>query len=287
MYRVIGRTGSIFGNDPCVCDFLCDTSVDINTLPTSLAEGTGGKTKYDNQLCSAGSKAYIASENESYILNNQDNWIKQLSNDEDTDDNKYATLMPKPYGITEYFDYQYNVDVDKKTWGSICGNKILTNNSFNNNNEYLSLNGEFICEYNDDVYAHSIYTIIQSSQLISDWYGLVAAYGDVPQFNLCNHAGYLAIGAGSSTGAYTSNVKSYDEWHVCCITLNNNYGTFYIDGNKMYYNYKYNTPQFGVNNALKIGNAYANIKMIAICKAAHGINTVYENSMHLKNKYNI
>lgn len=77
MYRVIGRTGSVFGNDPCVCDFLCDTSDDINTLPTSLAEGTGGKTKYDNQLCSAGSKAYITSENESYILNNQDNWIKQ------------------------------------------------------------------------------------------------------------------------------------------------------------------------------------------------------------------
>lgn len=288
MYRVIGRTGSIFGNDPCVCDFLCDTSVDINTLPTSLAEGTGGKTKYDNQLCSAGSKAYITSENESYILNNQDNWIKQLSNNENMDDNKYATLMPKPYGITEYFDYQYNVDVDKKTWGSICGNKIITNKNFNKNNEYLSLNDEFICAYNEDVYAHSIYSIIQTSQLISGWHTLIGAFGSPPQFNLCSHDGYLAIGAGTSNGAYTSTVKSYNEWHVCCITLNNSYGTFYIDGDKIYNYEEYNTPQFGgVNNQLKIGYIYDNIKMIAICKAAHGMNTVYENSMYLKSKYNI
>ena len=54
------------------------------------------------------------------------------------------------------------------------------------------------------------------------------------------------------------------------------------------YNYeKYNTPQPGVNNPLKIGYIHENIKMIAICKAAHGMNTVYENSMYLKSKYNI
>ena len=82
MYKVLKRTGDVFGDEPDVCDFLCDTSDDIATLPNSTAEGTGGKSEYDNQLCSAGSKAYITSENESYILNNQDNWIKQLSNNE-------------------------------------------------------------------------------------------------------------------------------------------------------------------------------------------------------------
>ena len=74
---------------------------------------------------------------------------------------------------------------------------------------------------------------------------------------------------------------------MCCITLNNSYGTFYIDGNKISYNANYNTPPFGVNNPLKIGYIHENIKMIAICKAAHGMNTVHENSMYLKSKYNI
>ena len=81
MYRVVRRTGDIFGDEPHVCEFVCDTSDDVATLPTSLAEGTGGKSKYDNQKCSAGSTAIIAtnSGSNSYILNNSDVWIAQSS----------------------------------------------------------------------------------------------------------------------------------------------------------------------------------------------------------------
>ena len=81
MYRVVRRTGDIFGDEPHVCEFVCDTSDDVATLPTSIAEGTGGKSKYDNQKCSAGSTAHIAtnSGSNSYILNNSDAWIAQSS----------------------------------------------------------------------------------------------------------------------------------------------------------------------------------------------------------------
>ena len=81
MYRVVRRTGDIFGDEPHVCEFVCDTSDDVATLPTSIAEGTGGKSKYDNQKCSAGSTAIIAtnSGSNSYILNNSDEWIAQSS----------------------------------------------------------------------------------------------------------------------------------------------------------------------------------------------------------------
>lgn len=81
MYRVVKRTGDIFGDEPHVCEFVCDTSDDVATLPTSIAEGTGGKSKYDNQKCSAGSSATIAtnSGSNSYILNNSDEWIAQSS----------------------------------------------------------------------------------------------------------------------------------------------------------------------------------------------------------------
>ena len=81
MYRVVRRTGDIFGDEPHVCEFVCDTSDDVVTLPTSIAEGTGGKSKYDNQKCSAGSTACIAtnSGSNSYILNNSNVWIAQSS----------------------------------------------------------------------------------------------------------------------------------------------------------------------------------------------------------------
>lgn len=79
MYKVLKRTGDVFGDEPDVCDFLCDTSDDIATLPNSTAEGTGGKSKYDNQKCASGSVAYISAETENkiYILNNNNVWEPQ------------------------------------------------------------------------------------------------------------------------------------------------------------------------------------------------------------------
>ena len=77
MFKVSNRNGSIFGNEPYICEFVCDTTSDVPTLPTSISEGTGGKTKYDNQLCSSGSIATVidnGSDPKKYILNNQNTW---------------------------------------------------------------------------------------------------------------------------------------------------------------------------------------------------------------------
>ena len=77
MFKVTNRNGSVFGNEPYICEFVCDTTSDVPTLPTSISEGTGGKTKYDNQLCSSGSIATVidnGSDPKKYILNNQNTW---------------------------------------------------------------------------------------------------------------------------------------------------------------------------------------------------------------------
>ena len=77
MYKVTKRDCPIFGIGPYVCEFICDTASDISTLPTSISEGTGGRTAYDNQKCASGSIANVAengAESKQYILNNQNIW---------------------------------------------------------------------------------------------------------------------------------------------------------------------------------------------------------------------
>ena len=77
MYKVTKRDCPIFGIGPYVCEFICDTASDISTLPTSISEGTGGKSAYDNQKCASGSIAIVAdngAESKQYMLNNQDIW---------------------------------------------------------------------------------------------------------------------------------------------------------------------------------------------------------------------
>ena len=77
MYKVTKRDCPMFGIGPYVCEFICDTASDIATLPTSISEGTGGKTVHDNQKCASGSIANVAdngAESKQYMLNNQDIW---------------------------------------------------------------------------------------------------------------------------------------------------------------------------------------------------------------------
>ena len=80
MYKVTKRDCPMFGIGPYVCEFICDTASDISTLPTSISEGTGGRTAYDNQICGSGSTATIVANDmasKKYILNNQDVWCPQ------------------------------------------------------------------------------------------------------------------------------------------------------------------------------------------------------------------
>lgn len=155
MYRVIIRTGDIFGDEPHVCEFLCDTSDDVATLPTSVKEGTGGKSKYDNQKCSAGSSATIATSSGSnrYILNNCDEWIAQNSGSSN------GNIVPIDKfvmdNITGYFDPN-TIDIENSKWNNSISGKndiTFTVNTISKEDNALKITrgsyGEWLSEIND------------------------------------------------------------------------------------------------------------------------------------------
>lgn len=80
MYKIIGRNGDIFGDEFPICEYLCDTEVDVATLPTNIADGTGGVHNVDDQRCSAGSSAYVVDTDalyKLYVLNTVGTWVPQ------------------------------------------------------------------------------------------------------------------------------------------------------------------------------------------------------------------
>ena len=107
MYKVIKRDCPMFGIGPYVCEFICDTASDITTLPTSISEGTGGRTAYDNQKCASGSIAIVVendAESKRYILNNQDIWCpNKIGAGASASDSSICKIH---YGTTEYWDSQ-------------------------------------------------------------------------------------------------------------------------------------------------------------------------------------
>ena len=107
MYKVIKRDCPMFGIGPYVCEFICDTASDISTLPTSISEGTGGKTAYDNQMCASGSIAIVVesdAESKRYILNNQDIWCpNEIGAGASASDSSICKIH---YGTTEYWNTQ-------------------------------------------------------------------------------------------------------------------------------------------------------------------------------------
>ena len=107
MYKVIKRDCPMFGIGPYVCEFICDTASDISTLPTSISEGTGGKTAYDNQMCASGSIAIVVesdAESKRYILNNQDIWCpNEIGAGASASDSSICKIH---YGTTEYWNAQ-------------------------------------------------------------------------------------------------------------------------------------------------------------------------------------
>lgn len=105
MYKVIKRDCPMFGIGSHVCEFICDTASDISTLPTSISEGTGGKTAYDNQMCASGSIAIVVendAESKRYILNNQDVWCPN----EIGAGASGSSICKIHYGTTEYWNAQ-------------------------------------------------------------------------------------------------------------------------------------------------------------------------------------
>lgn len=197
-----------------------------------------------------------------------------------------SDLLPNPMGLTIFFDYKNGVDTTSNTWTDmVSGTTYTATGAFTLTEDCIEMNGKtFSMNYGEGISAFTIYAIVCNAKYISGWSGFIGEYGNTPQFNLANNNGRLAIGSGTGSGQYTSNVKSYEEWHVCCITLNETFGAFYIDGTKVYSYNGYAIPRFTTSYPLIFG--YGNIKMMAICpNVAHGLDIVSQNSEYLNSKY--
>ena len=80
MYSIREMKEDYFDNPLHVCSFTCDTEADVTTLPTAIAEGTGGESQYDNRKCAPGSDAYVVDPGATYkvyMLDHNNNWIGQ------------------------------------------------------------------------------------------------------------------------------------------------------------------------------------------------------------------
>lgn len=55
------------------CEFVCDSTADLPSLPTKDAAGSSGANVYNP--CCPGSKSFVISGSRSYILNNSGEWI--------------------------------------------------------------------------------------------------------------------------------------------------------------------------------------------------------------------
>ena len=198
-----------------------------------------------------------------------------------------SELLPKSIGLTHFFDYQNGVDITNKTWTDRVSGVVCTaDGDFNVSENCLEMDGKaFSLGYGEGLSAHTIYAIVCAKEYVSGWMSFIAAYGDTPQFNLCNYSGKLAIGAGVASGIYKEGtIPAYDEWHVCCITADEGFGAFYIDGIMKYSYNGYAKPQY--TNQLPLYFGYGNIKMMAVCpNVAHSEKIVAENSEYLKSKY--
>lgn len=55
------------------CEFVCDNTADLSSLPTNTKEGASGDNVYSP--CSVGSKAFVINGGKRYVLSNAGEWI--------------------------------------------------------------------------------------------------------------------------------------------------------------------------------------------------------------------
>lgn len=259
--------------------------VRIGENPTPETDGT--------YTIAAGDKRRVSGVGGIYLLGNGKVQISASTNGEcpfksslrGGDDNEIK-LMPFAAGLTCYFDYRYGVNVAEKTWTDRVNNAVCSaDGDFERAADHIKMNeSSFALSFESGLSSYTIYAIICADQNTSGWTSLVADYGATPQFNLCNNSGMLAIGAGTTYGRYISNVPSYNEWHVACLTLDEGFGVFYIDGVRKNSYDGYSKPRFKADYPLRFG--YGNIKLLAVCEnVAHGQAAVQANSEWLRANY--
>lgn len=199
-------------------------------------------------------------------------------------------LLPKPYALTDFWDFTQNVDTDKNSWKSLMSEKTITGNGvLTHSADYIQFSEQFICEYYPQ-YAFTVYAIIRAPEYVGGCYDLIAtSYGNTPYFNVGSYNGtFDIITSPQAQQMLYTNVPAYGEWHVVAMTFEGtcNYGkgSLFLDGTVRNQSYNYYAPYPSPTE----GAFYfaGQCKAIAICPdVAHGENIVAENSAFLQQKY--
>ncbi|MGN0651144.1 MAG: hypothetical protein ACI4KM_11960, partial [Oscillospiraceae bacterium] len=197
------------------------------------------------------------------------------------------SLLPKPYALTDFWDFTQNVDTDRNSWKSLMSEKTITGSGvLTHSADYIQFSEQFICEYYP-LFAFTVYAIIRAPEYVSGSYDLIAtSYGNTPYFNVGSYNGtFDIITSPQAQQMLYTNVPAYGEWHVVAMTFEGtcNYGkgSLFLDGTvrNQFYNYYAPYPAPAEGAFYFAGQC----KAIAICPdVAHGENIVAENSAFLQ-----
>ncbi len=200
------------------------------------------------------------------------------------------SLLPKPYALTDFWDFTQNVDTDRNSWKSLMSEKAITGSGvLTHSADFIRFSEQFFCEYYPQ-YAFTVYAIIRTPEYVSGSYDLIAtSYENTPYFNIGSYNGtFDIITSSQSQQMLYTNVPAYGEWHVVAMTFEGtcNYGkgSLFLDGTVRNQSYNYYAPYPSPTE----GAFYfaGQCKAIAICPdVAHGENIVAENSAFLQQKY--
>ena len=198
--------------------------------------------------------------------------------------------LPKPYALSDYWEFTQNVDAEQKSWKSTISGKVITGGGkITQTADYVQFTEQFTCSFGP-LYAFTVYAIIRAEEYIDGRRDLVAtSYGATPYFNVGSYNGSFDI-LTSSDGSpmlYT-NVPAYGEWHVVAMafegTCNYGKGSLFLDGVVRNQSYNYYAPYPSPTEGVFYFGGQC--KAITICPGvAHGQDIVAENSAFLQQKY--
>lgn len=200
------------------------------------------------------------------------------------------SLLPKPYALSDFWDYTQNVDISQNLWESLMSDNTITGDgTLMQTADFVQFSEQFICSYNQ-LYAFTVYAIIRAPEYVSGCYDLIASsYGSTPHFNVSSYNGtFDIITSSQSQQMLYTNIPAYGEWHVVAMTYdgtcNFGKGSLFLDGIVRNQQYNYYAPYPSPTE----GAFYfaGQCKAIAICTGvSHGQDVVSENSAYLKQKY--
>ncbi len=104
------------------------------------------------------------------------------------------SLLPKPYALSDFWDFTQNVDTDRNSWKSLMSEKAITGDGvLMQTEEFVQFSEQFTCSHNP-LYAFTIYAIIRAPEYVSGCYDSIAtSYENTPYFNVGSYNGAFDI----------------------------------------------------------------------------------------------